>query len=300
MSVRTSATACCVLLLWLLVACAGGCDATPRKTGQDRWQRPGNAQAWSILRTAQARRLERLATFSSSGQFTLRWYEGEERQWEQLDQRLWWRLPDRMAIRLSTLGSRIALAGWHGRRWWVFDETGEEIHLSIFDLTARGTGENQLLSPPLLFCLAGLVEFPEVVPRDLATTSSGIVRFTLDPVALTVGEARVSMGLAARFELDTSGPRSVQLVAADGSVVARSELTRIMPVECRGVAQGAWPNMPFRIHMVMPSASGKDSEARLTLDRPFAGGDVPGRMFDLDRLVTMIKPASTSDERSGR
>ena len=300
MCVRTSVRTCGKLLAMALVLCVGGCDAPSRQASQDQWQQSGNQQAWSILRNAQAQRLKRLSTFSSSGQFTLRWYEGEKRQWEQLDQRIWWQLPDRMAIRLSTLGSRIALAGWNGRSWWVFDETREEIHLSIFSVTARGTGENQLLSPPLLLCLAGLVPFPEKPPADLAVSSSGVVRFTLDPISVHVGKNPVSMELAARIELDPAGPRSVELLAGDGSVVARSTLSKIMPVECRGVAQGAWPNVPFRMHMVMPSETGKNSEARLTLDRPFAGGEVPTTMFDLDQLVARIAPASTSDQRSGR
>ena len=285
-------------LLLFLSACSLGCDTSKSSFKAQTISEPMLAQAWSVLKQAQDARLERLSTFTSSGQFTLRWFEGDNRRWEQLDARQWWNLPDQMAIRLSNLGSRLALAGWSGRNWWVFNEAGDEPSLSIFDMTSRGSGENQLLSPPLLFCLAGLVPFPTAMPVDLASSASGRFRFTIQSVNFMVDGRMVSMGLAARFELHSNGPHSVELIAPDGTTVARSALSKIKPVECRGQPQGAWPNLPFRIHMVMPSGTGKDSEATLSLDRPYAGGDVPGKMFDLDALKEAIKPSTIDDYRS--
>ena len=294
---RIGITACVALLI---VGFLQGCEGANSTARDEVVATSVSGDAWALIRKAQDTRLKRLSKFSSSGQFTLRWFEDDSRRWEQLDARLWWQLPDRMAMRLSTLGSRLALAGWNGPEWWVFDETGDQPRLSIFDMIDRGSGENQLLSPPLLFCLAGLVPFPEAKPPDLRSSSSGTVRFTIQTVNILVADRRVSMGLAARFELDSSGPRSVELIAIDGSIVARSTLTRLRPVECRGQPQGAWPSLPFRIHMVMPSDTGRNSEAKLSLDRPYAGGDVPSRMFDLLELEKNLKPAVTNDERSSR
>ena len=144
------------------------------------------------------------------------------------------------------------------------------------------------------------IEAVIIEPPDLRSSSSGTVRFMIQSVSVMATDREVSMGLAARFELDSSGPRSVELIAFDGSVVAKSVLTRFKPVECRGMPQGAWPILPFRIHMVMPSGTGRNSEATLSLDRPYAGGDVPSRMFDLLELKKNLKPTVTNDERSSR
>lgn len=289
-------------LVVLLNAFLFGCDApqsSSKTTSQSADMAPSVLKdAWSVLKKAQDTRLERLSTFLSSGQFTLRWYEDDGRRWEQLDMRVWWSLPDRMAIRLSNVGSRLALAGWNGRTWWVFDETGDEPRLSIFDMASRGTGENQLLSPPLLFCLAGLVSFPSTMPADFSVPARGAFRFTIPSVGFEVNDRVVSLGLAARFNLNSQGPQTVELIAADGTTVARSVLSNIKPVECRGQPQGAWPNMPYRVLVLMPSEKGKDSEAKLSFDRPIAGKKVPEKMFDLDALKNSIQPASVEDHRS--
>ena len=56
----------------------GGC--APNQAGEvgggsPAMSSPELRQAWNVIRGAQSRRLERLSTFSSSGQLTMRWQE---------------------------------------------------------------------------------------------------------------------------------------------------------------------------------------------------------------------------------
>ena len=259
---------------------------------------PELRQAWNVIRGAQSRRLERLSTFSSSGQVTMRWQEDGRGRWEQADARIWWSMPGRMALRLSRVGSRLAMAGWNNDVWWVFDEMSDETALSIFPVDLLGQGEDRLMSPPLLLALAGLVEFPVDPPRDFESLEDGVFGFTVSNLRLgTGGRSPVALGLSAYVELDRSGPRRMELRGSTGKVVARSELDDRRSVECRGLAQGAWPVLAYQIRASMPGSEGADSRVTVSIDRPLAGGDVPERVFDLEAVRTSVQPDVVIDQR---
>lgn len=277
------------LLLMVAVVFSAGCAAPP---SHEQAIPVDAAEVWPGLASAQAIRLERLERFSSSGQFTLKWTEGDGRRWEQADLRIWWRLPEEMALRLTRVGTRLAVAGWNDQTWWLFDQLGEETSLAIYDASQTGVGKDLLLSPPLLLVLAGLAPFPEEPPGDLVSLRSGVFKFSFSPGDST---SRVQV------VVDKTGPTAVRLTDATGTVHARSELTDPRPVETRGLGMGAWPMLPFQIRVYRPLASGTDAQAVLSIDRPQAGAEVkvPERMFSLEALKRALKPSHIDDRRAG-
>ena len=243
--------------------------------------------AWTTIRNAQAKRLAGLEYFSSSAQLSLAWHEDGRDRWEQADARVWWELPDRMAIRLSRVGARLFMAGWSGQSWWVFDERGDEPSLSILPVSGRGTGEDQLISPPMVVALAGLVPFPEEPPADLSQVGEGAYRFTMPDARL---------GLVAEVEIDGRGPS--RLVYRDGDrEVAWSALQRREPVERVGAAMGDWPLLPRVVLAVFPGDNGHEDRMTLSIDRPRAGKAPPQRVFDLEAMRASIKPVRVDDLR---
>lgn len=248
------------------------------------------SDGWADVYATQRARLERLQTFSSSGQFTLRWSEDDERRWEQVDLRLWWTLPNEMALRLSRVGRRLAVAGWSEKTWWIFDQMSDETTLSIFDATSDNAGQDLLLSPPVLLAVAGIMEFPIEPPEDLIRAADGTQRFSMKVRGLE-GSTR------ARLTLDMHGPTSVWLEREDGTLIARSELSAYKPVKTTGIAKGAWPMLPFRIRVFQPSATGPEGEASISIDRPEANVSVPRAMFDLATLQKKLAPTVVDDRR---
>ena len=279
----------------------GGC--APNQAGEvgggsPAMSSPELRQAWNVIRGAQSRRLERLSTFSSSGQLTMRWQEDGRNRWEQADARIWWSMPGRMALRLSRVGSRLVMAGWNNDVWWVFDEMSDDTTLSIFPVDLLGQGEDRLMSPPLLLALAGLIEFPTDPPADFKTLDDGVFGFTVSNLRLGAGgRSGMAMGLNAYVELDRSGPRRMELRGPAGEVVAMSDLDDRRSVECRGVAQGAWPVLAYQIRASMPGAAGVDSRVTVSIDRPLAGGSVPERVFDLEAVRSSVQPKVVIDQR---
>ena len=77
-----------------------------------------------------------------------------------------------------------------------------------------------------------------------------------------------------------------------------STLSKFKPVECRGLPKGAWPDMPFKIMVDVPSGKSAKTQITITLDKPLAGKRVPMRMFDLDALQEVIKPQEVIDWRN--
>ncbi|MCH2161821.1 MAG: hypothetical protein MK085_08105 [Phycisphaerales bacterium] len=290
------------LRLLLLAAVPLGCAqgiARNQPGGHDNPVRvapPEVQRAWSVIRNAQASRLEALDHFATSAQLSLAWREDGRDRWEQADARIWWTLPDRMALRLSRVGTRLLMAGWRGDTWWVFDETGDDTTLSIFPLSGRGQGEDRLLSPPMLLVLTGLLPFPEEPPADLALVGEDVFRFTIRGLAADGEGSLRGLGLSAEVELDARGPRRLVLRSGDREV-ARSELDRRTPVERDGSAMGAWPVLPFVVNAVFPGPEGHDGRMILSIDRPRAGKEPPARLFDLDGLTRSIEPASVEDQR---
>lgn len=248
------------------------------------------SKGWAEVYAAQHARLERLQTFSTSGQLTLRWSEDGTRQWEQADLRLWWALPNEMALRLSRVGRRLAVAGWREKTWWVFNQMSDETTLSIFDATSTNAGEDLLLSPPILLFVAGMFEFPTEPPVDVVRSADGTRTFSTTVRGLEGSwRARVSLG--------AHGPTSVHLEREDGTLIARSELSVHTPVETAGVAKGAWPMVPFRIRVFQPSSRGADGEVSISIDRPEANVSVPRAMFDLATLQKKLAPTVVEDYR---
>ena len=253
---------------------------------------------WAKIYQQQLARRAGLELFSSSGEFTLRSFEEDSSTWDQVDLRLWWSLPQHMAIRLSTLGTRLALAGWNGVDWWIFDETGDAPRLTVFNSESRDGGRSdlELVSPPLLLALSGIIEFPEQAPLDLGVSTDGEYFFS---IPAGVSGRSVGRGITSFvFTLDSSGPTSVRCEDASGHCIMSSVLSRFKPVESRGLPKGAWPDMPFKIEVEVPSGESAKTRITLTLDQPLAGKSVPKRMFDLTVLQDVIKPEEVIDWRN--
>ncbi len=292
----------CVLVLLMAMLFVAGCSSPSRSTDV-QFSTVGAEQrddAWARIYQKQQKRRTGLELFSSSGEFTLRSIDTDSSTWDQVDLRLWWRLPEQMAIRLSTLGTRLALAGWNGNDWWIFDETGDDVLLTVFDSAsgARARSELELVSPPLLMALAGIIDFPDESPSDLEVSSEGAYRFSI-PAGISgrgVGEEIQRFV----FTLGSLGPTSVRCDDSVGNVVMSSKLSRFKPVECRGLPKGAWPDMPFKIVVDVPTDNSGKTEITITLDQPLAGKPVPERMFNLDALREVIGPENVTDWRNLR
>ncbi|MDG1898870.1 MAG: hypothetical protein P8I74_03305 [Phycisphaerales bacterium] len=277
-----------------------GCEVPPRTdpTSDDAAvTRPGTPSDWASLVRSQNHRLELLDLFTSAGTITIDMRDDDDRmQREQADHRIWRGGAARSAIKISKLGSTLISAAWNGPRWWIFDESGDEVTLQIRTVGARSSarGTDRLLAPPILMAMIGLVPFPAVVPEDFVRIGEDF-RFTLRGIEVGDGSGRVFFPgkVEIRVHRPLDGPAAVRLLDETGAEVARSELTRVESVDRIGSAPGAWPRFPHRVEIR------RDRGERLVMsfDAPLAGGRISDRLFDLDVQIERSKPVRIDEAR---
>ncbi len=277
-----------------------GCDVAPRTEpdqNDEKVARPGTASEWAELARTQNHRLQLLDLFTTAGTITIDMRDDEDRlQREQADHRIWRGGASKSAIKISKLGSTLVSAAWNGPRWWIFDESGDEVTLQVRSIDARSTarGTDRLLAPPILMAMIGLVPFPATAPEDFVGVGDGF-RFTLRGIEVGDGGERVffpgNAEILVRRPLD--GPASVRLRDESGAEVAWSELTRVDSVDRIGSPPGAWPRVPHRIEIH------RDRGERLvmSLDAPLAGGRISDRLFDLDVQIERSNPVRIDEIR---
>ncbi|MAC18352.1 MAG: hypothetical protein CMJ23_01510 [Phycisphaerae bacterium] len=280
-------------LLLALAAFLGACNPGGSVVEGD-WTRgkppvPGSKENWDLINRAQSERLEALSVFSSAGTVTLRWTDDDGSHVEQADHRIWRSSADRAAIRLSKVGSSLLLAGWNGDRWWVFDETGEESVLRIRRLNAEEGlgGPGGLLSPPALLAMIGFLPWPAEPPVDFQTAGAR-ARFTVDPIRWEVGDRVLELPGSLVVELldPYYGPTRLQLLDAEGGLVATATHEGLISVETMGRPPGAWPDLPRRVRIVRSP----EDQVVISFDGPLAQGRVSERLFDVESLIERSRP----------
>ncbi len=292
-SERARAVSGFVVVAWLLVVLAGGCESASRRPqGLTRIDVDFDPDAvWAEVRRAQDVRLGALGTLSSAGTAIIRGeMEGAVRS-EQVELRLWWLAPARAAFRVSKVGASFQFMGWNEDRWWMLDESGKEPVLRVQRISEfrMGNQDEALFPPPLLLGLLGLMSWPEDTPEGLEAIRVDDegrvvgVRFELPEVVWATSDG-LDLGIreGIRVEVDRfdQGPSRIWWIEPDGSTRIESSLSQLESVETRGLPPGAWPVLPHRVQI--RSASGHDIS--IALDVPLAGGEVSERLFDLDAL----------------
>ena len=275
-----------------------GCQAVSRTHPEDEGtSRPGSATEWTELIEVQNQRLGLLDHFTTAGTITIDMRdEQDQMQREQADHRIWRGGVSKAAIKISKIGSTLVSAAWNGPRWWIFDESGDEVTLRVRSVGSSATdrGPDRLLAPPILMAMIGFVPFPVGAPDDFVSIGGGF-RFTLREIATGTGTERVVFpgSLEIRVLRPIDGPASVRLFDDSGIEVARSELTKVDSVDRIGSAPGAWPRVPHRIEIR------RDRGERLVMsfDAPLAGGRISDRLFDLEAQIERSNPVQIDDVR---
>jgi len=295
-----------VALAGFLLACGAACvvdgPAADRSVVRSGGPMPDAVPA---ILEAQSLRVRRLPVLESRGVIEFRWRDADGAHFEQCDLDLFAILPDRFALRASKIGERFLWLGGDANRWWVFFLNGKPTRLEVYPFdrpfdrpvggpVGGGAGENAVtLSPREILTLAGLVPLP---PADSplvrgATGSDGV---TVIEVAAHDAIPRSRWG----FTAGTLTPAAIELLAADGTVVARSVLTSYVSVPADGLAVGAWPRVPSRIELSASDAARGEAigtatsgSLRITLDAPSARGErIRDRLFDLEELQRSLRP----------
>ena len=274
------------LIVGLVLATLGapvGCrttDVAPRSEPEPE-PVPVSDETWLELRAAQVARLERLARLTARGSVLIDVEdESGERRAERAEHRFWREAPERAAVRLSKAGIGLSMTAWNGNRWWVMDESGDDVVLEVHALDAEG--DHTLLAPPLLVAMAGLSDFPETPPADLVRIGESY-RFTIPEPVLDGRSPRATLEITVADPRD--GPTRI-VRRSTGLATIRSVLTRFDSVEGRGRPPGDWASMPGRIEVVRG-----DDRLVITLDRPLAGGEMSPRLFDLDAQIERSNPS---------
>jgi hypothetical protein len=240
---------------------------------------------------AQALRMRRLTLLESRGVIEFRWRDADGARFEQCDLDLFAVLPDRVAVRASKVGERFLWLGCDPTRWWVFLLAERPTRLEVYPLDVARGGGAAAFSPRDLMSLAGLVSLP---PNDgtamtARTAPDGTV--VLD-VAATGTAPRMRWG----FPLGSNLPAAIELLAPDGQVIARANLSNYVSCPVDGLAVGDWPRVPARIEVVAgPSAiaggAAEGDSLRIVLDAPSGRGErIKDRLFRLEDLQESLRP----------
>lgn len=243
----------------------------------------GSPEAWAQLHAGQSARLERLARFTARGSVLVDFTDDTgARLAERAEHRFWREAPDRAAVRLSKAGVGLSMTAWNGDRWWIMDESGDDVVLEIHDL-GPDAGRT-LLAPPLLVAMAGLSPYPEAMPADFVRIGE-TYRFTMPEPGVDGGPSNAVLEVTT--ENPRRGPRTIVRLSS-GTAPVRSSLTRFDSVEGRGRPPGDWALMPGRIEVER-----NDGEDRMviTLDRPLADGEISSRLFDLEAQIARSRPS---------
>lgn len=266
-----------MLLLGGVVSCA----TPPERAAVEVIPVQGSIASWDRLREAQAARLERLDRFTASGSILIDFVgESGDRQSERAEHRFWRVAPDRAAVRLSKAGVTLSMSAWNGGRWWVMDESGDEVVLEVH--RADGDAGDMLFAPPLLVAMSGLSPFPDAPPSDFVRIGDQW-RFTMPAPGSVAGPSSVELEVTISSPAD--GPSRIVRRGA-GGVPVHATLARFDSVEGRGRPPGDWGTMPGRIEL----SRGEDVMV-ITLDRPLAGGEISANLFDLEAQIRRSQPA---------
>ena len=274
------------LAVLALPAALAGCTATG-SGGPDA--PPGHAdRAPAVGATdfvqAQRRRVEGLERFASRGSAELRWKDAQGDHFEQAQVELaWLDHGQRLALRADKVGERLVWVGADASRWWIFEPKAEPSSLLV---GPRGT-----VPPRSPVPFAG----PESVMELLAATpwpDEATLAAADQPGVQWLSWRRVTPvgGWAAtrvRVRQPGSLPDRVELLAADGAVLAASSLSRPLSLQVSGLPPGAWPDVPGTVRLEM----GADASWEVFWDAPGTAPErLKERLFDLEALRSVMRP----------
>ncbi len=233
---------------------------------------------------AQRRRVQALERFASRGSAELRWKDAQGDHFEQAQVELaWLDHGQRMALRADKVGERLVWVGADASRWWIFEPKAEPSSLLV--------GPRGIVPPRSPVPFAG----PESVMELLAATPWP------DNATLSAADQPGMQWLSWRRGAPVGGwnatrvrvrqpeslPDRVELLAADGSVLAASALARPLSLQVTGLPPGAWPDVPGTVRLEM----GGDASWEVFWDTPGTAPErLKERLFDLEALRSVLRP----------
>lgn len=271
-----------------------GCASTPTAPvvqGGSGAGLPGvTAPSAAEFVAAQAQRVAHLSDFASRGSAELRWADAKGSHFEQAQVELAWReRGQRMALRADKLGERLAWAGADATQWWIFEPKAEP---SSLVRGPRGVVPQDVAlpfaGPESVMELLAARAWPQSAVAEACADGSTSVRWMVTP--------SVDQWVATRAVVPRPGalPTRVELLKADGSVLASSELSRPMLVRVDTLPTGAWPEVAGTVRLRMAGEGGATWD--VFWDAPAADPErLKDRLFDLTVLRSVMRPQREID-----
>lgn len=274
----------------LALACAlGACATQPANVST---QQPAVAASAHDFVHAQKERAKSLQSFASRGSAELRWKDERGSHFEQAQVELAWRDGgERMALRADKVGERIAWAGADATQWWIFEPKADPSRLT---LGPRGVAPKDSALP-----FAGPDSVMELLAArawpDAATFGEPLsdgTRWLSWNISKPIGSWSASR---ARVSKPGALPVAVELLDAQGAVLASSELSRPMSVEIATLPPGAWPEVAGTTRLRMQGDGGAAWD--VFWDAPGTNPErLKDRLFDLNVLIEVMRPVLVRDQ----
>lgn len=267
-----------------------GCTAAPTVSPDAATAAPLAPPAATEFVKGQAARVANLSDFVSRGSAELRWTDERGAHFEQAGVGLAWRdRGQRMALWADKVGERLAWAGADSAQWWIFEPKAEPSSLTRGPrgVVPRDTSL-PFAGPESVMELLAARAWPEGATVQPGGDGAVRVQWTVQPA--------VGGWVASRAVVDRPGalPRRVELLRADGSVIASSELSQPMTVRVDALPTGAWPEVAGKVRLRMEGEQGAVWD--VFWDAPSADPDrLKDRLFDLQALREVMRPQREVD-----
>ena len=275
---------------WIALVLAGalcGCAAQPATVPM---QQPAASAAEFVH--AQKERAKSLQSFASRGSAELRWKDEQGSHFEQAQVELAWRDGgERMALRADKVGERIAWAGADATQWWIFEPKADPSRLT---LGPRGVEPKDSALP-----FAGPDSVMELLAArawpDTATLGEPLpdgTRWLSWHISKPIGSWCASR---ARVSKPGALPTVVELLDANGVLIASSELSRPMSVEIATLPPGAWPEVAGTTRLRMQGDGGAAWD--VFWDAPGTNPErLKDRLFNLNVLIEVMRPGVVREQ----
>ena len=289
-----------LVILLCLVVSAGGCQSSDQVTlGQ--LDHPAEISSAELVR-AYNQRIASITKFYAHGVLGIRWEDEDGHHLEQGNIDLWVERPENVSLRVAKLGETYLWAGQNQQTAWVFDMTGPDTTLVIYD---RGDSNTKTAPSMSLLALLGLVTLGDQVDE---TPESVMTQQTAEGLwEMSISDGRgIQQWL---IEPRSYEPRSMRVLDVGGQELARVEFdpSAFTPLLMPGISVLATPQIPGRVHLYLTAPNLTENSAfepaRIALRIVNPDADVQeepmDRVFDLERLTQSLRPKKINRGQQG-
>lgn len=259
---------------------------------------PAAAAAYAQAVARQALRLRRLQFLESNGVVEIRWRDAKGRHFEQGDLTLYSMPPWKTALNISKAGERLMWIGSDEAQWWLFSFLDKPSTVSVRTWNDNASLDMSVVSPRAFLHLSGLTALPDPATVSVRMLPDGKrlqVEGRPPPLPTTEGGEVVEQRMRWTIDAATGFPAEIELLADDGTAIARSTLSEYISAEIDGAPPGDFPKVPRRIVVVRcagaTEADGAEYSLSISLDGPSGRGQrIKPRFFRLPELMETFRP----------